>query len=240
MYSGRGEWGGFMNLQFGRGLSLAAMLLALLAPGFATAQEEIPPPSGKGRVVVVFSGATGPGNYRAISNRIAALGYDVVLFDSNAVIGGRKGTALADSVRAAIAKARQMPHALPGKVGLVGFSLGGGLALGFGSMWSDEVAVVAAWYPMTSELKDAKAFASRLRVPVVMFAGTADEYKFCCMIDKAREIAAAAGAVNAPFELTTYSGIKHGFTIPGPDYSAASEENALARTAAALRLYLGG
>jgi dienelactone hydrolase len=229
-----------MNRRFEWGLTLAAMLLALLTPGFVAAQEEIPPPSGRAPVVVVFSGATGSGNYRAISTRIAALGYDVVLFDSNTVIGGRKDAALAQSVRAAIAQARQMPHALPGKVAVMGFSLGGGLALGFGSMWSDDVAVVAAWYPSTSGFKDPKAFASRIRVPVVMFAGTADEYKFCCMIDKARDIAAAAKAANAPFELTIYPGARHGFTIQGADYSAPATEDAFARTAAALRLYLGG
>jgi predicted alpha/beta hydrolase len=75
----------------GSRVSLVATLFAVLAPQLATAQEEIPPPSGKGRVVVVLSGATGSGNYRPIANRIAALGYDVVLFDSNAVIKGRQG-----------------------------------------------------------------------------------------------------------------------------------------------------
>ncbi|CAN5740233.1 hypothetical protein BH11PSE3_BH11PSE3_29880 [soil metagenome] len=220
--------------------SLAAMLMAILTPQAATAQEEIPPPSGKGRVVVVLSGQTGSGNYRPISSRIAALGYDVVLFDSNAIIKARQGRPLSEAVAAAIEQARKMPHAAPGKVGLVGFSLGGGMALGYGpTSLSDQVAVVAAWYPMTSEIKDVPAYASRIRVPVVMFAGTADEYKFCCMITKAREIASAAKAANAPFELTTYAGVKHGFTIQGSDYDGASTEDALARTAAALKRYLG-
>ena len=230
-----------MGRRCGFKVSLVATLLALLAPQLAVAQEEIPPPSGKGRVVVVLSGATGSGNYRAISNRIAALGYDVVLFDSNAIIKGRRGSALVEAVGAAIEQARKMPGALPGKVGLVGFSLGGGLALGYGpTSLTDQVAVVAAWYPMTSEFKDVPAYAARIRVPVVMFAGTADEYKFCCMITKAQEIASAAKAANAPFELTTYPGVRHGFTIQGPDYSSGATDDALARTAAALKRYLGG
>jgi len=224
----------------GSKVSLAATLFAVLVPQLATAQEEIPPPSGKGRVVVVLSEATGSGNYRPIANRIAALGYDVVLFDSNAVIKGRQGRSLSEAIGAAIEQARKMPHALPGKVGLVGFSLGGGMALGYGpTVLSEQVAVVAAWYPMTSEFKDVPGYAGRIRVPVVMFAGTADEYKFCCMINNAQEIASAAKAANAPFELTTYPGVRHGFTIQGPEYSAGATDDALARTAAALKRYLG-
>lgn len=227
-----------MDRRFGRGLSLMTIVLALLAPGFATAQDEFPPPSGKGRVVVVLSGATGPGNYRGISARIAALGYNAVLYDSNTLVAATKARTRDEVGRALVAQVRQMPHSLPGKIGLVGFSMGGGIALLQGST-SDDVAVVAAWYPSTGEIKDPKIFASRITVPIVMFAGTDDDYKLCCMIDKAREIASAARAANAPFELTTYPGVRHGFNIQGSNYSGPSTEDALAKTAAALRLYLG-
>lgn len=230
-----------MGWRRGVRVSLMATLFAVLALQPATAQEEIPPPSGgKARLVVVLSGATGSGNYRTISSRIAALGYDVVLFDSNAIIKGRQGRSLSEATAAAIEQARKMPHALPGKVALVGFSQGGGMALGYGpTALTDQVAVVAAWYPQTSEFKDVPGWAARVRAPVVMFAGTADEYKFCCMIAKAQEIASAAKAANAPFELTTYPGIRHGFSIPGSDYNAGATDDALARTAAALKRYLG-
>lgn len=73
---------------------------------------------------------------------------------------------MSEAVGAPIGQARKMPHALPGKVGLVGFSLGGGMALGYGpTVLSEQVAVVAAWYPMTSEFKDVPAYASRIRFP---------------------------------------------------------------------------
>jgi ribosomal protein S18 acetylase RimI-like enzyme len=107
-----------------RRLKLAAMVatvMVLLASHGAIAQEEIPP-AGKGRVVVVASGWSGPLNYRDIAHPIAALGYDVVLFDSRIWIPTQDR-----GLRDAIAQAQRMPHALPGKVGLVGFSLGGGL-----------------------------------------------------------------------------------------------------------------
>jgi len=72
-----------MDRRFGLGVAMVATLLALLASHGAIAQEELPPPSGKGRVVLMASGATGIPNYRDIARRIAALGYEVMLFDSN-------------------------------------------------------------------------------------------------------------------------------------------------------------
>ncbi|MBV8408593.1 MAG: hypothetical protein JOY64_13240 [Alphaproteobacteria bacterium] len=62
---------------------------------------------------------------------------------------------------------------------------------------------------MTSEFKGVAGFASRIRVPVLLFAGTADEHKFWCLITKANEIAAPAKAANDPFELASYAGVKH-------------------------------
>jgi dienelactone hydrolase len=227
-----------MDRRFAHAISLVLAVLAVLVPTLATAQEEFRPPSGKGRLVVVLSGHTGPGYYRRVSAQIAELGYDVVLFDSNKIIASAQQRDYGAAMSATIAQARQMPGALPGKIGLVGFSLGGGLALGPGSKLADDVAVVAAWYPMTSEFKDVAGFASRIRVPVLMFAGTADEYKSCCLITKANEIAAAAKAANAPFELTTYAGVKHGFVVSDPNYNPGAVNDAFARTAAALKFHL--
>lgn len=229
-----------MDRRFGLSVSAIAMVLAMLVPRLAAAQEEIPPPAGKGPLVVVLSGAGGSGSIRDNAVRIAGLGYDVVLFDSSNLMAGRKGRTLADTLKAAIAQARQMPNALPGKIGLVGFSLGGLLAIP-GVELSDDVAVVALWYPVTSEIKDVAAAVGRIKVPVVMFAGTNDDYKFCCTIGKAREIASAAQAANAPFELTTYPGVGHAFaqTTSAASYSRASTDDAFARTAAALKRYLG-
>jgi len=223
-----------MKRQFQIRMSLIALLAGLLAPATATADEEIPPPTGKGRAVVVASGQSGPAHYHEVASRIAALGYDVLLVDGND-LEGTHGQALRD----AIAKAQQLPHAMPGKVGLVGFSLGGGMVLGYGSGWNDQVAVVVAWYPATVFIKDSTAFAGKLNVPVLMFAGDKDTYKNCCLIGKAHEVADAAKAVNAQFTLTTYPGIEHDFVIGGSHYDAHAFDDAFAQTQAALKQYLG-
>ncbi|HMJ99122.1 MAG TPA: dienelactone hydrolase family protein, partial [Reyranella sp.] len=175
-------------------------------------------------------GWSSPLNYRDVAHRIGALGYDVVLFDSRIWIPTQ-----ARGLRDAIAQAQRMPHALPGKVGLVGFSLGGGYVLGYGTAWSDQVAVVAAWYPSTTAFKDPPAWAGRVRVPTVMFAGENDTYHNCCLIDKARAIGKAAQAAGAPFELTTYPNTPHGFNLLGANYKAQASSDAFARTEVALK-----
>jgi dienelactone hydrolase len=200
----------------------------------AHAQEEIPPPAGKGRVVVVASGMSGPEHYKTVSRAIAQLGYDVVLFDGNPMEGTH-----GEALKAAIQQAQQMPHALAGKVALVGFSLGGGISLGYGVHWPDQVAVVIAWYPATSMIRDIPGFASRLQVPVLMFAGEKDTFRNCCLIETARSLAAAATAAGKPFELITYPKTEHDFVDGGSHYNPTAYKDAFDRTAAKLKESLG-
>lgn len=210
-----------------------AVALALLAAGTAVrAQQEFPPPQGKGRVVVVASGQSGTAHYQAVTQAIAQLGYDAVLFDGNTMEGTR-----GEALKSAIQQAQQMPHALPGKVALVGFSLGGGVTLGFGTLMPIQVAGIVVWYPATREFKDIPAFAARIKVPVLMFAGGEDSYKSCCMIGTAHTIADAAKAAGKPFELVTYDDAKHDFVYGGDNYNAKDYQDALAKTAAKLKEY---
>jgi dienelactone hydrolase len=127
----------------GNALFLACIAAALVvvepAARAQSGSAEFPPPQGKGRVVVVSSGLSGPEHYTQAAQAIAALGYDVLLVDGNAEAGSH-GAGLRD----AIEQAHAMPHALPGKVALVGFSLGGGMSLFYGSPLGDQVAGVVA------------------------------------------------------------------------------------------------
>lgn len=214
--------------------SALALLATLAVSPLAHAQKEFPPPQGMGRVVVVASGQSGPEHYETVSRAIAQLGYDVVLFDGNSMEGTR-----GEGLKTAIAKAQTMPHALPGKVAVVGFSLGGAVALGYATLWPDQVAVDIVWYPATSPFKDIPAFAGRIQVPVLMFAGESDTYKDCCLIGTARSIAAAATAAGKPFELFTYPKTDHDFVEGGSHYNPKSYKDALDKTAAKLKEFIG-
>ncbi len=176
------------------------------------------------------SGQSGPEHYMTVARAVAKLGYDVVLYDGNK-LEGSKGQALKD----AVAKAPEMPHALPGKVALVGFSLGGGVALAYGSQWPNEVAADIVWYPATTVLPDVNRFANSIKLPVLMFAGEADSYKNCCLITTARAIEAAAKAGGKPYELYTYPGTDHDFVEGGSHYNSKAYKDALDKTAAKLK-----
>jgi len=222
-----------MRRAFTRVGCVAALLAAALFAPCALAQEEFPPPQGKGRVVVMLSGASGSGGkYQTVAKAVAKLGYDVTLFDANKLNG--KGS---QALIAAIEKARSMPHALPGKVGLIGFSMGGGIALGRGSQLPSYVAVDIVWYPTTGWLRDPPGFASRIEVPVLMFAGTMDDYMQCCLISRARALADSAAAAKVPFELIDYP-VMHDFMVEGTNYDPKAYADAFDRTAARLKVAL--
>jgi predicted esterase len=211
-------------------LALVALLTTVgsAVSSIAIAQVEFTPPSGKGRAVVAVSGAMGAGAYTPAAKELASLGYDVFLLNGNDLVG----------LKAAIAKAQQSPHALPGKVGAVGFSLGGGQVLGYAPSWPDQVAVVVVMYPLTSAFKDVSTTVNRVKVPVLMFAGEADDFKNCCHIETARAIAAAANANQIPLELVTYPGVGHDFIVEGRTYNAKAAADAWAKTEAKLKQYL--
>jgi dienelactone hydrolase len=217
------------------GFSVAAALLATAVFACcAQAQEEIAPPQGKGHVVVFISGMAGIKHEKVLAQAIAALGYDVVVYDGRAM---EKSPSVA--LRTAIQNAQKMPHALAGKVALVGVSLGGGFALAFGSRWPDLVAVDIVWYPATGFVKRLPGFARVITVPVLMFAGESDHYMDCCLIGTAHRLAADAAAANAPFELITYPGADHDFIQGGTNFNPWAYNDALEHTAAKLKATFG-
>jgi dienelactone hydrolase len=216
-----------------------ATLAVWICVGFlyfnCVAAQEFTPPQGKGHGVVVVSGAMGARSYEPAAKRIAAMGYDVLLLDSKDMVGDHGA-----GIRAGIDKLQHSANALPGKVGVVGFSLGGGQALAFAAGQADTVAVVVVMYPLTRLFKDhIPATVGRIQVPVLMLAGEDDSYKDCCRIETARAIGAAAEAAHVPLELVTYPGAGHDFIDESSrNYDAKSATDAWQRTEAKLKQYL--
>lgn len=101
----------------------------------------------------------------------------------------------------------------------------------------DLVATAVAAYPLTSFIKDPADFVGRIKVPVQVFAGTTDTYNNCCLIDTARQLAAAAKAQPSPMlALHEYHGVGHGFNLPtAAAKDVAAGQDAMERTIAILK-----
>ena len=84
------------------------------------------------------------------------------------------------------------PYASPGKVAVVGFSLGGGFTLTNATRMPELVCAVVVYYPFTSHITNPDNFVSKITVPTLMFAGGRDTHKNCCLIETARKLADAA------------------------------------------------
>ena len=214
--------------------SAAALLVTLTLSCPARAQEILNPPQGKGHVIVFISGMAGPKHDKALAEAVADLGYVVVVYDGRTMDEGQ-----GQAIRSALENARQLPNALPGKAALMGVSLGGGFALAYGVRWPDLVAVDIVWYPATGFVLRIPTFASRIRVPVLMFAGESDNYQNCCLITTARSLASDAAVLKAPFELVTYPGAQHDFIEGGSNFNPTAYNNTVERAAAKLKTAFG-
>jgi len=226
------------------GRAIATMLFICLSVAYAEAvqpsQKEYAPPDGKGRVVVVVSGQTGPGSYEYVAKDLAEQGYYAVLVDGNDFWTKRRdGEVL---LKAVITNAQQSPHALPGKVAVVGFSLGGASSLTYATRLPELVSAVVVYYPATYYITDAPEFVSKIKVPTLMFAGGRDTYKNCCVIETARKLADAAKASEGKvmLEVVEYPNAGHGFSIKSlRGWRADDTADAFRRTLDHLRQYSG-
>ena len=225
-------------------IMLFVCLSAAYAEAFLPSQTEYEPPDGKGRVVVVVSGQTGPGNYAYVAKDLAEQGYYAVLVNGNDFwIAGGGGSSDGEALlKGVITRAQQSPHALPGKVAVVGFSLGGASSLTYATRLPELVSAVVVYYPATYYITDAPEFVSKIKVPTLMFAGGRDTYKNCCVIETARKLADAAKTSEgkAMLEVVEYPSASHGFTIKSSrEWRADDAADAFRRALDHLRQYFG-
>ncbi len=198
------------------------------------AETDLPPPSGRGRVVIVLSGSEGPDDIKDFAGKVAQLGYYTVLLDGKAILAAdRQGGIRLHDV---IAKAQSSSNALPGKVAVIGFALGGGGALAYAEPDPTSVATIITYYPATSfvdKFGGMHAVVTKFNVPLLAFAAAKDTVKNCCLLATIQDMQATAKALGKPMDLVIYPNADHGF-IAGPNYRPDDAEDAWKRTTAAL------
>ena len=197
------------------------LFLAAVMAGSATALAQTPsmetfaPPGSGGPIVVIASGNSGPGLYRDFSAALAARGYFVVLVDGRDISirpndpGGKDGAA---NLRRVLATAQTAEKAIPGKAALIGLSIGGIGVLGYGAPLKEQVSAVVLFYPaLTFVGAELRPMAAAMQVPTLVFAGGADRFNDCCLLETMRALESAPKAV--PFELMVYPEAGHGFNL---------------------------
>jgi len=227
-------------------IAISICLIASIIVGFPrygdadTPQKEYEPPKGKGRVVVVVSGQSGPGNYAYVAEDLAEQGYYAVLVNGNdfwVKSGGSEAR-----LKGVITRSQQSPHALPGRVAVVGFSRGGASTLTYATRMPELVSAAVVYYPATQHITNPDNFVSKIKVPTLMFAGGRDTYKDCCRIETARKLADAAKKSEGKvmLEVFEYPYAQHGFIIKSSKaWLPTDTADAFRRTLSHLRQYSG-
>jgi len=229
--------------------SLVGLALALIAAGAQAAgirtnadasgptQILFAPATTPAPLIILISGQSGFDLYTDYADKISKLGYYTVLLDGNDILApDQKG---GERLKQAIARAQATGKVTPGKVPVIGFSLGGGAALTYAARNPVQVSVVIVYFPDTDfilKTSDPKTFVAKNKVPVLFFAAGKDTYKNCCLVETAKALAAAAKEVGVPFELVVYPQAKHDF-INKPDYRADDAADAWKRTLEALKAH---
>jgi dienelactone hydrolase len=123
-------------------LTVAAVLVGAGTTMGVSFEQAFDPPSGRGPIVLVLSGASGPKDVEHHAANVAHLGYYAVLLDGRD-FHSQTGKSAEEGLRRVIERAQESPKALPGKVAVIGFSLGGGGALTYAAPMGDIVHRVA-------------------------------------------------------------------------------------------------
>ena len=131
------------------GLLCIAAVLAWPGPTMGGSFEQaFDPPSGRGPIVLVLSGASGPKSVEHQAANVAHLGYYAVLLDGRD-FHPQTGKPAEEELRRVIERAQGSAKALSGKVAVIGFSRGGGGALTYAAPMGDLVSAIVAYYPVT-------------------------------------------------------------------------------------------
>ena len=241
--------------KLGRRSICQLLLSALLGSAACLAQDALPPvshearpASGKGPLIVLFSGGDGYRSYVDEAGRFAKEGYVVVLIDSTLFFNYTESKGqTTGTIKGLIERSLQKPEVQSKKAAVVGYSRGGHLALFYANRMPEQVSAVVAYYPETRLVTEANVrevlSAPRVEVPTLILTGAMDSYKNCCVIAKARLVhrTAALPDITVPVDLHEYPNAGHVFNIPryADNYRSGDADDAFWRSLSHIRKFAG-
>lgn len=136
-----------------------------------------------------------------------------------------------DDIQAGASHLRAQPYVRPGGMGVVGFCMGGRLAMLFGAR-SREIDAVVPFHPAPMKAQEL----TRLRAPVQIHHGTADR---AVAADETRKTEQMLKGQGTPVEVFLYEGADHGFlAYTRPYYKPEAAKLAWGRVTAFLHKHL--
>jgi dienelactone hydrolase len=216
-------------LRRGIAWTLLVLFFLVLSACVTSPPITVTPALEKGPAVILLSGLGGDSGYQSFADAVGKLGYVAFLADINNFIytkadAGKNLQKLMEAVQ-------QDSRVIPGKVAIIGFSLGGRIALVYGTSHTEKVSAVIAFYPAIIGLENMPQKATRVAVPTLILAGEKDRFFNCCRIKSIREFEVAARKASVPVTLVSYPGAAHGFNLQTypTQYRAADAEDAWER-----------
>lgn len=162
-------------------------------------------------LVIMISGKSGKLLYFEFVKRLKCQGYRVVLLDGNDFPVDQPAACEAKILKTI----KRHTDTTSGKAIVIGYSLGGAVALSCAGALSENVAGIIAYYPATRFIADLDACLARLSVPVRIFQGEEDRYYDCCKVETIRSMQEKAIKKGRVMDLTVYPQAGHGFNL-GP------------------------
>ncbi len=193
------------------------------------------PPSGAGRIVLMISGKSGPSLYVEHARRLSASGYTVLLHDGNDFPLDRPHACRA-MIQEILREAQLSRGAPKGRAAVIGYSLGGAVALACASSMEEEIAGLVVYYPATAFFKDHDGCVERMNVPVLVLQGEDDRFFNCCTVGPIKRISDLAAGLGKQIQLVVYPDAGHGFNL-GSFKNTKLDEDSHARTIRALESY---
>jgi carboxymethylenebutenolidase len=182
----------------------------------------VPAGTGPFPAVIILHGSgprdAGADDYEEMCSKLAEHGYYAEFIEyysqTDAISPGdidgmkRNYPTWLNEIHSGVTALKKNPSVIPGKVGMIGFSLGSYLAVDYGATYPGELSAIVEYYGgLSPELYPRAA----MLPPILIIHGDIDRI---VPVQQARDLDAALTKAGRPHEMKIYPGAEHAFNFP--------------------------